>query len=100
MSGAGISRTFVDWLLCPLLYGLRAVLSTTDRKNKRHFGAPTRQPATSAPRQPRRSGSQQGVARPRETWTGRSGWGRVAPQGFLGAKVSGRAVLQGWEARL
>jgi hypothetical protein len=38
--------------------------------------------------QPRRSGSQQGVARPCAVWTCRSGWGRLKPQGFSGATTS------------
>ena len=44
-----------------------------------------------------RSGSQQGAARQSATWTCRSGWGRIKPQGFPGVTAAGRPLgRQGW----
>ena len=69
------------------------------RKFKRHFRAAT-QPHASAPSlaaiaaAPARSGSgpQPGGARQSAAWTCCVGWVRLKPQGFLGAKPSGRAA--------
>ena len=69
------------------------------RKFKRHFRAAT-QPHASAPSlaaiaaAPARSGSepQPGGARQSAAWTCCVGWVTVEPQGFLGAKPSGRAA--------
>ena len=69
------------------------------RKFKRHFRAAT-PPHASAPSlaaiaaAPARSGSepQPGGARQSAAWTCCVGWVRLKPQGFLGAKPSGRAA--------
>ena len=46
-------------------------------------------------RRSRGSAPEQGGERPGAAWTGRAGWGRVAPQGGPGTKASGRVIVEG-----
>jgi hypothetical protein len=53
----------------------------------------------SAPRLPRQSGLQQGIAQCSALWTGAVAWGRVGPLGGYRGRASRQAVLEGWGTR-